>query len=149
MAIHSSFLAWRIPWSVEPGVGYSPQGHKESNTTEASQHGMAQYVIQRSCSLLPALFPSTCKVRASNNWAFSGFFTRSKNIRRTSFPFLITLTPTQYIPTMFFKTTPLYLTLSNDSLKNLIILFPMFIVSKYFPYICFNFKSFSLRNYWV
>jgi len=24
MAIHSSFLAWRIPWSVEPGVGYSP-----------------------------------------------------------------------------------------------------------------------------
>ena len=57
--------------------------------------------------------------------------------------------PNQYIPTMFFKTTLLYLTLSNNSLKNLIILFPMFIVSKYFPYICFNFKSFSPRNYWV
>ena len=23
-AIHSSFLAWRIPWSEEPVVGYSP-----------------------------------------------------------------------------------------------------------------------------
>ena len=28
MATHSSFLAWRIPWTEEL-VGYSPQGHKE------------------------------------------------------------------------------------------------------------------------
>ena len=34
MATHSSILAWRIPWTEEPGVGYSPQGHKESDTTE-------------------------------------------------------------------------------------------------------------------
>ena len=27
MAIHSSILAWEIPWIEEPG-GYSPQGHK-------------------------------------------------------------------------------------------------------------------------
>ena len=33
MATHSSILAWRIPWTEEPG-GYSPWGHKESNTTE-------------------------------------------------------------------------------------------------------------------
>ena len=33
MATHSSILAWRIPWAEEP-VGYSPQGHKESDTTE-------------------------------------------------------------------------------------------------------------------
>ena len=33
MATHSSILAWRIPWTEEPG-GYSPWGHKESDTTE-------------------------------------------------------------------------------------------------------------------
>ena len=33
MATHSSILAWRIPWTEEPG-GYSPQGHKESDMTE-------------------------------------------------------------------------------------------------------------------
>ena len=32
-APHSSILAWRIPWTEEPG-GYSPRGHKESDTTE-------------------------------------------------------------------------------------------------------------------
>ena len=33
MATHSSILAWRIPWTEEPGV-YSPWGHKELDTTE-------------------------------------------------------------------------------------------------------------------
>ena len=33
MVTHSSILAWKIPWTEEPG--YSPQGHKESNMTEA------------------------------------------------------------------------------------------------------------------
>ena len=33
MATHSSILAWRIPWTEEPG-GYSPWGRKESDTTE-------------------------------------------------------------------------------------------------------------------
>ena len=28
MATHPSILAWRIPWTEEPG-GYSPWGHKE------------------------------------------------------------------------------------------------------------------------
>ena len=31
IAIHSSILAWRIPWTE---VGYSPGVHKESDTTE-------------------------------------------------------------------------------------------------------------------
>ena len=35
MAAHSSILAWRIP-RTESLVGYSPQGHKESDTTEAT-----------------------------------------------------------------------------------------------------------------
>ena len=33
MAIHSSILAWRIPWT-EGLVGCSPWGHKESDMTE-------------------------------------------------------------------------------------------------------------------
>ena len=33
MVAHCSVLAWRIPWTEEPG-GYSPWGRKESNMTE-------------------------------------------------------------------------------------------------------------------
>ena len=33
VATLSSILAWRIPCTEEPG-GYSPWGHKESDTTE-------------------------------------------------------------------------------------------------------------------
>ena len=34
MATHSSTLAWKIPWTEEPGGLFSPWGHKESDTTE-------------------------------------------------------------------------------------------------------------------
>ena len=33
MATHSSILAWKIPWTEEPG-GLNPWGRKESGTTE-------------------------------------------------------------------------------------------------------------------
>ena len=33
MATHCSILAWRVPWTEEPG-GYSPWGHKESDMTK-------------------------------------------------------------------------------------------------------------------
>ena len=33
MAAHSSILAWRIPWTEDPG-GLHPWGHTESDTTE-------------------------------------------------------------------------------------------------------------------
>ena len=33
MATHSSILAWKIPWTEEPG-GYSPWDLKELDTTE-------------------------------------------------------------------------------------------------------------------
>ena len=37
-ATHSSILAWRIPKDRgAPQVGYSPQSHKESEATEATQ----------------------------------------------------------------------------------------------------------------
>ena len=34
MAIQSSILAWKIPWTEEPNRLHSPWGCKESNTTE-------------------------------------------------------------------------------------------------------------------
>ena len=42
MATHSSILAWRIPWTEEPG-GLRYMGHKESDMTGVSTH--AQYTI--------------------------------------------------------------------------------------------------------
>ena len=33
MTTHFSILAWRIPWTEEPG-GLQSTGHKESDTTE-------------------------------------------------------------------------------------------------------------------
>ena len=34
MVTHCSILAWRIPRTERSLVGYSPRGHKESDTTE-------------------------------------------------------------------------------------------------------------------
>ena len=34
MATHSNILAWRVPWTEEPGGLYSPWGHKELDMTE-------------------------------------------------------------------------------------------------------------------
>ena len=44
-ATHSSVLAWRIPWTEEPG-GLSPWGCKESGTIEATQHACKYAGIQ-------------------------------------------------------------------------------------------------------
>ena len=38
MATHSSILAWRIPWTEEPGTGCSSWGCKESDMTERLTH---------------------------------------------------------------------------------------------------------------
>ena len=35
MAAHSSILAWRTPWTEEPGA-YSPESRKESDMTEVT-----------------------------------------------------------------------------------------------------------------
>ena len=53
MAIHSSILAWKIPWT-EKCEGYSPWDRKKSNTTEQLTHTQYQAVI----SVLVTL---TCK----------------------------------------------------------------------------------------
>ena len=44
MAIHSSTIAWKIPWTEEP-VGYSPWGPKELDTTERL-HSLTWYLAE-------------------------------------------------------------------------------------------------------
>ena len=44
MATHSSILAWRIPWTEEPG-GLQSMGYKESETTEATWHARTHKVL--------------------------------------------------------------------------------------------------------
>ena len=41
MTTHSSILAWRISWTEEPG------GHRESDTTEATEHTHTHMVDSR------------------------------------------------------------------------------------------------------
>ena len=38
MAIRSSILAWKIPWTEKPGGLYSPWGHKESDMIKQLTH---------------------------------------------------------------------------------------------------------------
>ena len=37
VATHSSILAWKIPWTEEPGGLYSPWGHKELDMTDMTE----------------------------------------------------------------------------------------------------------------
>ena len=45
MAPHSSVLAWKIPWTEEPG-GLPSMGRTESDTTETTQLSKASLVAQ-------------------------------------------------------------------------------------------------------
>ena len=55
MAIHFSILAWRIPWTKEPGWLHSPWDHKESKETELL-HSVVDlvtlYKIEKKCHIL-------------------------------------------------------------------------------------------------
>ena len=42
MATHSSILAWRIPWTEEPG-GPSPWGCTESDMIDVTEHALTFY----------------------------------------------------------------------------------------------------------
>ena len=43
MAIKSSILAWRIPWTERSLAGYSPRGLKESDATEVLTLSFSKY----------------------------------------------------------------------------------------------------------
>ena len=47
MTSHSSILAWRIPWTEEPGR-LQFMGSKESDTTEATEHAPCTHKTQES-----------------------------------------------------------------------------------------------------
>ena len=46
MATHSSIRAWEVPWG-RILAGYSPQGHKESDTTEATEHTVHRPTLKK------------------------------------------------------------------------------------------------------
>ena len=66
MATHSSILAWRIPWTEEPGGPGGPWGHKELDMTERRTlslsfwvfhvNGLIQYRAIVSVFLLSVMF---------------------------------------------------------------------------------------------
>ena len=55
MVTHSSILAWRIPWTEEPG-SYSPWGHKEWDTTERPHfHFVFRSQVAQTVERLPTM----------------------------------------------------------------------------------------------
>ena len=44
MATHSSILAWRIPWTEEPG-GLQPMGRKELDMTEQLTLSLFTFIV--------------------------------------------------------------------------------------------------------
>ena len=50
MATHSSTLAWRIPWTEEPG-GLQSVGWQESDTTEQLNHHHGKLIQVKSYSV--------------------------------------------------------------------------------------------------
>ena len=75
----SSILAWRIPWTEEPG-GYSPWGLKEPETTEATW---------RACGFI--LTPFFCPKVPSRMWR--GAYSAQTALYRDAFwSFLVLMT---------------------------------------------------------
>ena len=66
MTTHPSILAWRIPWTEEPG-SYSPQGHKKSNMTEMTQHTCMLVCKFSSVAQSNILLPQDCSMPASQS----------------------------------------------------------------------------------
>ena len=69
---HSSILAWRIPWTVEPG---RPQyiGRKESDTTEVTEHSTAPHL--GNIIYLELYSKQRKKWRGQQGWSSSNFTT--------------------------------------------------------------------------
>ena len=65
MATHSSIQAWKMPWTKDL-VGYSPQSHKGSDTTEHLHfHFLKNYRKQKESSLYSLHFHprNTCALK--------------------------------------------------------------------------------------
>ena len=58
MAPHSSTLAWKIPWTEEPG-GLQSMGHQESDTTERLHFHAVEKEMATHSSVLAWRIPGT------------------------------------------------------------------------------------------
>ena len=58
MAAHSSILAWKTPWTEEPGGLLSPRGHKESDMTEHT-HAQIEVSLCHMCVLNCSIVPGS------------------------------------------------------------------------------------------
>ena len=78
MAIHSSILAWRIPWTEEPVPGGdSSQGRKEPDTTETTWHACKVLI-----SLVSGLLHLHSLLFTNSLKAFSEYLSYIKYISR-------------------------------------------------------------------
>ena len=75
MATHSSILAWKTPWTEEPGK-HSPQGHKELDMTEQlTIHGIHTHTYTR-------ITESLCRIAEINTTLLSQlYFNKIRNKR--------------------------------------------------------------------
>ena len=61
MAPHSSTLAWKIPWTEEPGRLYSPWGREELDTTKQLHFHALEKEMATHSSVLAWQIPGTGK----------------------------------------------------------------------------------------
>ena len=86
MAPHSSILAWRIPWTEERGKLYSPWGHEESDTSEATQHARTPRTNMSDQREKVALACIILQKSRSVVLTFVSFGTRNVNGTKTTLP---------------------------------------------------------------
>ena len=59
MTTHSSFLAWKIPWTEEPG-GLQPTGSKSCLATKQQQQSVLLIHVVSPCLVLLCVFLFVC-----------------------------------------------------------------------------------------
>ena len=65
MATHSSVLAWKIPWTAEPGKLQS-SGRKESDMTEQHTDACAKHCSKSLTCIIVVVVVITCKCSQKN-----------------------------------------------------------------------------------
>ena len=80
MTTQSSILAWKIPWTEEPGRLYSPWGHKEVDTTENTHthththtHTSKSLGVWKLIELTGSVSPQDIFSHSLRKWAESPF----------------------------------------------------------------------------
>ena len=97
MATHSSILAWRIPWTEEPGgvlAGCSPWGHKELDTTERlSTKAVVFPVVMYGCESWTVKKAEHRRIDAFELWCWRRLLRVPWTARRSNQPILREISP--------------------------------------------------------